>query len=121
MKELIAQAGELQSFLESKGWDFYFVGGIAVQIWGEPRLTRDIDLTVFTNLSDETKYLRAFLTKFKSRFSDSSEAEQFAKTKRVLLLETENGIGIDLMWEGWLPGIPHSSAPVTKTSPLKYA
>ena len=55
MTDLFAEAARLQSILEKEGRDFYFVGGIALQIWGEPRLTTDIDLTVFTNLIDETE------------------------------------------------------------------
>lgn len=53
MIDLFTEARSLQKILESDGWDFFFVGGIAVQVWGQPRLTTDIGLTVFTGLRDE--------------------------------------------------------------------
>ena len=45
---LLQAALEIQEFCESRRWRFCFIGGIAVQHWGEARLTRDADLTVFT-------------------------------------------------------------------------
>ena len=52
MNEVINAAAELQSVCESQGWQFCFIGGLALQRWGEPRETVDVDLTlltVFTN------------------------------------------------------------------------
>jgi hypothetical protein len=43
--DLIEEAWRLQEFLESHSCRFCIIGGIAVQCWGEPRLTRDIDLS----------------------------------------------------------------------------
>lgn len=54
MIDLISEAASLQDFLEASDWDFFFIGGIAVQVWGQPRMTQDIDLTVFTNLQNES-------------------------------------------------------------------
>jgi hypothetical protein len=31
-------------FLESRGYAYAVVGGLANQVWGEPRLTYDVDL-----------------------------------------------------------------------------
>jgi hypothetical protein len=41
MITLINEAANLQQFFESEQKDFYFVGGIALQIWGQPRLTSE--------------------------------------------------------------------------------
>ena len=38
-------ARELQRFLESGDYRFCFIGGIAFQRWGEPRVTEDLDVT----------------------------------------------------------------------------
>ena len=97
MIDLIEEAAVLQNFLEAKGWDFFFIGGLAVQVWGEPRLTQDIDLTVFTNLRDETKYIEGFLGIYTPKFSD---AKSFALTNRVLPMFTKTGIGIDVTLGG---------------------
>jgi hypothetical protein len=53
MIDLIEESERLQDFLESRGRNFYFIGGITVQVWGQPRLTQDIDLTVFTEPENE--------------------------------------------------------------------
>jgi hypothetical protein len=43
---VLAAAGEVQSFCRTQGWRFGFIAGVALQRWGEPRLTRDVDLRV---------------------------------------------------------------------------
>jgi hypothetical protein len=52
--ELFREAQVLQQFLVGRGWGFCFIGGVALQHWGEPRVTRDLDLTVFTGFGGET-------------------------------------------------------------------
>jgi hypothetical protein len=64
---LLQAALEIQEFCESRRWRFCFIGGIAVQHWGEARLTRDADLTVFTGLGDEPPYVDALLARFQFR------------------------------------------------------
>lgn len=39
MRDLFRLADEIQSFCRDRGWRFCFIGGIALQRWGEPRLT----------------------------------------------------------------------------------
>jgi len=41
---VLAAAEEVQIFCQKHGWSFCFIGGLAVQRWGEPRLTQDADL-----------------------------------------------------------------------------
>lgn len=48
IQRVINAAAELQSRLAEIGLPFCFIGGIAVQRWGEPRLTVDADATVLT-------------------------------------------------------------------------
>lgn len=100
MITLINEAAELQQFFESENRDFFFVGGIALQIWGQPRLTTDIDCTIFTNLTDEDQQIWQLLRTFKSRFSDPKDAFDHARTQRVLLLENQLGTGIDVLLSG---------------------
>ena len=52
---LLDAAGEIQAFCEQNHWPFCFIGGIAVLHWGEARVTRDADLTVFTGVGDEVR------------------------------------------------------------------
>jgi len=46
MNALLEAAAEIQHFLLNAGEKFCFIGGVALQRWGEPRFTRDVDLTV---------------------------------------------------------------------------
>lgn len=114
MIDLVAEAASLQEFLEEKGWDFYFIGGIAVQVWGQPRMTQNIDLTVFTNLKNETEYIAALLSLYSPKFSD---AGQFALTNRVLPMFTNSGIGIDVT----LGGLSDTSEALARSSYQPFA
>jgi len=42
---LIQAAAELQAACVEHAWRFCFIGGLAVQRWGEPRETVNVDLT----------------------------------------------------------------------------
>ena len=48
MNEVIRAAAELQTVCEEECCRFCFIGGLAVQRWGEPRETVDVDLTLLT-------------------------------------------------------------------------
>jgi hypothetical protein len=93
MNGLLETARELQVFCDHNGWRFCFIGGIAVQRWGEPRVTRDIDLTLLTGFGGEDRYIDILLAVYSGRIED---AKQFALRRRVLLLKTRDGIGIDV-------------------------
>jgi hypothetical protein len=100
MRTLFEEAAKLQSVLDDEGWEFFFVGGIAVQIWGEPRLTTDIDLTIFTGLVNEDERIARLLTLIKPRDAGVEEAAEFSKTARILLLRSSGGLDIDMMLSG---------------------
>ena len=60
MTGLVEEAAKLQAFLEREGYEFFFIGGLVVQVWGRPRLTQDIDLTVL-QFSNEEEFVNKFL------------------------------------------------------------
>lgn len=93
MRDLFLLASEVQSFCQVRGWRFCFIGGIALQRWGEPRLTADIDLTILTGFGPETKYIEELCAAFAGRFPDAAD---FARRSRSLLLQSERGIPIDI-------------------------
>ena len=43
------------AFCQEQGWRFCIIGGLALQRWGEPRLTRDVDIEVFTGFAGKPK------------------------------------------------------------------
>jgi hypothetical protein len=89
---VIAAAAEVEAFCRSAGWRFCFIGGIAVQRWGMPRFTQDVDLTLLTGFGLEEKYVDAVLCHFPGRLRD---ARQFALERRVLLARTGGGVDLD--------------------------
>jgi hypothetical protein len=93
MNELTSLALELQSFCELREWQFCIIGGLAVQHWGEPRFTRDVDMTLVTGFGNEEPFITEWLENYDSRISDPVD---FALANRVLLLRSATGIGIDI-------------------------
>lgn len=65
IQPVIAAALELQERLLPLGLPFCFVGGLAVQRWGEPRLTVDADATVLTSWEQ-----RVILPRLRKRMRD---------------------------------------------------
>ena len=43
MSVVFNAALELQTFCREKGWKFCFIGGVALQRWGEPGQTVDVE------------------------------------------------------------------------------
>jgi hypothetical protein len=93
MIDLFESARQLQDFCDRQGWSSCFIGGIAVLRWGEPRVTRDIDLNVLTGFGGEDRVIETFLANYAARLPDSRE---FARRNRILLLSTQSGTGIDV-------------------------
>jgi hypothetical protein len=90
---IFSAALEVQSICQERGWRFCFIGGIAVQRWGEPRLTQDVDLTILTGFGSEAPFVDSMLERLKGRLPD---ARAFALRNRVLLLESSAHIPIDV-------------------------
>lgn len=93
MKRLFRFAAEVQEFCEAQGWRFFFIGGLVVQAWAESRVTKDADLTLVTGFGNDEPFVDALLARFKPRRPD---AREFALLHRVLLLESESGLGLDV-------------------------
>lgn len=113
MNQLVAQAGEVQRVVDARGWRSCIIGGLAVIRWGEPRLTRDVDISLFTGFGREESTARALLEAFAPRISDAFE---FAIENRVLLLEGRSGIPIDVA----LAGFPFEEEIIDRASDFEY-
>lgn len=93
---------------------FCFIGGIAIQRWGEPRVTKDVDLTVFSGFKNEEKLIDLLCSKFPMR---ESNAKEFALANRVLLLKSPMGPGIDIS----LGGLPYEELLINRSSDFLFA
>ncbi len=109
IQRVIDAALELQASLESIGLPYCFIGGVAVQRWGEPRLTVDADATVLSHWDDDTRLTDALLAVFAGRRPDSRE---FALQHRVLLLRASDGTPLDIA----LGAIPFEQRSVGRAS-----
>ena len=98
MNEIIRAAAELQGVCESHGWRFCFIGGLAVERWGQPRETVDVDMTLLTGFGDEEGYIRTLLAQFEPRVE---EAAEFAMRHRVVLVRAPSGVGLDISLGGF--------------------
>jgi hypothetical protein len=90
---IFAAALEVQTFCQDRRFRFCFIGGVAVQRWGEPRLTVDVDLTLLTGFGNEESFVDALLTAFRGRRDD---ARDFALRHRVALLASSGGVYVDV-------------------------
>jgi len=114
MNDLFEAARQLQAFCDRQGWRSCFIGGLAVQRWGEPRVTRDIDLTVLTGFGNEERFIDPLLEHYAARIQD---AREFALRRRVLLLVTPGGVGIDVL----LAALPYEETIVNQATPFAFA
>ena len=71
MNELTRLALSLEKFWREKGWEACIIGGLAVQAWGEPRFTMDVDITVLAGLGREEEFVDGWLAEFPSRIPDA--------------------------------------------------
>jgi hypothetical protein len=90
---LFKAALDLQNFLQTAGERFCIIGGIAVLRWGQPRFTRDVDVTILTGWGGEDRVIDLLGAAYKGRIS---EAAEFARRNRVLLIESKERIPIDI-------------------------
>ena len=114
MTPLFAAALELQTFFERQGWKFCIIGGVALLRWGRPRFTSDVDVSLFTGFGHEDRFIGPILEAgYKPRIPD---AAAFARRNRVLLLESSEGVPIDL----GLAALPYEFLSVERSTLFKF-
>ncbi|MDA1273493.1 MAG: nucleotidyl transferase AbiEii/AbiGii toxin family protein [Verrucomicrobia bacterium] len=113
MTEVIHAAAELQAVCQSQDWKFCFIGGLALQRWGEPRETVDADLTLVTGFGGEERFIRVLLEHFEGRIPNAAE---FALERRVLLLRSRIGVGLDVA----LGALPFEALAVQRSTLFDY-
>ena len=111
MNEVIRAAVELQAVCEAQGWKFCIIGGLALQRWGEPRETVDVDLTLLTGFGGEERFIEVLLGRFESRLENAAE---FALSRRVLLLRAPSGVGLDIA----LGALPFEESAIKRATDL---
>lgn len=111
---VLAAAAELVGFCRTNDWACCLIGGLAVQRWGEPRFTRDADLTLLTGFGGEERYVRLLLGHFSSRVADGMD---FALRARVALLRSSQGVDLDVA----LGALPFEERSIERSSVHEFA
>lgn len=99
LNNILQAAVSLGQQLEIFCIPYCVIGGVAVQRWGEPRQTVDVDATLLTGFGCEESAIVRLLSQFDSRIENPQE---FALQNRILLLKSPKGTDIDLSF-GALP------------------
>lgn len=94
-------------------WSFCFIGGLALIRWGEPRLTRDVDVSLFSGFGNEEVIVARLLSHYSPRLPD---AAQFAMRHRTLLLVSAEGIPMDI----GLAAVPFEGDVIARSSEFNF-
>lgn len=107
MTNVFQVATLLDRELQILGLPYAVIGGVALQVWGESRVTRDVDVSVLSGFGGEREVALRILDVFPSRRPDALE---FALVNRVLLCQSAEGIGIDI----GLAAFPYEEAAIER-------
>ena len=84
---------EIHQLLADLRLPYAIIGGTAVQVWGEPRFTQDLDLTILAPTESFPETIGHLLARLNPRIPN---ADEFARRNRVLLVQTSNGYPVDI-------------------------
>lgn len=91
---LVKSAAVAQRALSDAGIDSIVIGGLAVAIWGEPRLTRDVDLKVLLRRDQAEQLVNAVPKGFRCL---ADYPEETLRRVGFLFVQDEVGIRIDFL------------------------
>jgi hypothetical protein len=89
----------LAGFLTERGIPYMVIGGMANAVWGEPRATLDIDVTIWIEDPEIAGAVGDLTSAFRTL---SADPVAFVRQNRVLPLESDEGVRMDVIF-GLLP------------------
>ncbi len=110
LEEAVAQTARQ---LDTLHIAYMIIGGFAVTIWGEARLTQDVDVTIQCD-TDDTRTIGALATAFRPRVQNPG---QFVRDTRVLPVTTTVGVAVDLVFAG----LPFESEAIQRAVPVEVS
>jgi hypothetical protein len=84
----------LQAYLQKNGIASIVIGGVAVAAWGEPRVTRDVDLKIQLKRQDADRLLAMLSANYLMLLPDPSEA---LREQAMLFIQDHLGTRLDLL------------------------
>jgi hypothetical protein len=93
MNGLVDSLVRLQQQLEQAGLPSIVIGGLAVGVWGEPRLTRDVDMKILAVRDDRSLVLEhlSYLTPL------NADPDEALRRNGIAFFQDEDGVRIDVM------------------------
>jgi hypothetical protein len=93
MNKQLKAIRDIHRFFTSEGIPYVLIGGIALQQWGEPRFTQDIDVTILVDLKEEERIVKKILSVFSPKINNALD---FALKHRICLVQSKEGHNIDI-------------------------
>lgn len=114
MDSLFQSLRSLERTLQAAGIDSALIGGVAVAIWGEPRLTRDVDVKVAIHREDVAKLLTALGPNYRSAYGEPLTT---GAQMGMVFLNDCDGTRLDLL----LADLPFDLEAIARAQPVKLA
>ena len=110
MAELDDALITLTTWLNSQLIPYMVIGGFAVTVWGEPRFTRDLDVTISVPAEGIEPFIESISTKFTPLVSDPSK---FVSQTRVLPIVIQS-VPVDLVFAA----LPYEEDAIRRARPV---
>jgi hypothetical protein len=94
METLVRSIRNLQGHLQDADIPSIVIGGVAVALWGEPRVTRDVDFKVLLGREDAERLLAVLSNEYTSLLPDPLLA---LKRQAMLFVQDSAGTRLDLL------------------------
>ncbi|MEW5865649.1 MAG: nucleotidyl transferase AbiEii/AbiGii toxin family protein [Bacillota bacterium] len=100
--------------LERLGVPYMVIGGFATLIWGEPRLTRDIDVTVAIEMDRVAEFVESLPAALRPAVANPAD---FARQTHVIPLASDKGMRIDLI----VASLPYERTAIERSVPVSVS
>lgn len=114
MTALEAGLVEVTSVLESLSIPNMLIGGLAVSLWGEPRATVDVDLTIWVEPEDLERTVHQLCERLRVLTGDPVS---FVRQTRVLPVQTSQEVRADLIFGA----LPYEKQAIGRAQPKQVA
>jgi hypothetical protein len=94
MQKLFESTVSLQKQLNKAGIPSIVIGGLAVAAWGEPRVTRDVDLKIHLNRQDADRLLEIISNDFHLLAENPQET---LRKQALIFIKDQQGTRLDLL------------------------
>jgi hypothetical protein len=94
MENLLWSVQRLQRHLQKADIPSIVIGGVATALWGEPRVTRDVDLKILLERDEADRLLTLLGSDYPSLLPDPAEA---LRKQAILFVQDSAGTRLDLL------------------------